>query len=228
MKTHQQRSPLPINKDSLAQLRLCERRWLKARERLISLAAQKEFWFGSQSAITWLMAQMVSYVVILMLAMLMSKLFVWPHSGWLYLWLFLAQPVFFILLYIGRAPLQSKLQSRMTKYNRLRAQALADMHLIATIEVLRDIHKHTPLSLRDIDRRYEQQIQMVSLHRILQKEVEENRMRVSSNGHDISLPPEFAEDQLHIDADKLIYRSLLTSASPYSHQPVIGLSYSRR
>lgn len=205
-------SPLPLDPVSQAlieQVRVCERKWQKARARLISLEAQKVFWFGKDSNQAWLVAQLISYVVVIMSFMAAAQIFSLNWSIWDYVGVIMLQSLVFVVFYVSRRKLENHLQSRIERWRAQSELSLIELHNVANDSILPDIHAHSPLSLLAIKSRYNNQIRMASLERILRKEIDNNRMRLHAQGLEILLPPEFAEDELRAQANKMIYKSLL-------------------
>lgn len=206
-------SPLPlvtVSQPLMQQLLRCERHWQKSRGRLISLEAQKVFWFGKDSGVAWVVAQLISYVVVIMCFMAAAQLFALDWSIWDYAWVLLLQSLVFVAFYSSRRHLERHLQARIERWSQESEQSLVAMYNAAVTTILPDIHAHAPLSLMAIKSRYNHQIKMTSLERILRQEIDSNRMRLNAQGLEVWLPPEFAEEELRAQANKMIYRSLLS------------------
>ncbi|TXD98547.1 hypothetical protein ES754_06515 [Psychrobacter frigidicola] len=187
-----------------------EGQWWQSRQRLITLQEQQMFWFGDNSLIMWLLWQLVSYVVVAIVLMLLSKLF----SVHLYLWQYLAvfglQTLFFMAMFTAKGRLANIMQNNIDKADLVREQMLNEMVILASDSIFPDIHAHAPISLQQIHERYEAQLRLASLQCLLQKEIDAGRLLLSQQEIEARvLPPELAEDELIPHAGDMIYKSLV-------------------
>ena len=187
-----------------------ERQWWQARHRLITLQERQMFWFGDNSLIMWLMWQLVSYVVVALALMLVTKML---HLD-LYLWQYLAilgvQTLFFIAMIAVKGRLANLIQSDIDKADGVREQMLNEMVILASDSIFPDIHAHSPISLQHIHERYDAQLRLASLQCLLQKEIDAGRLLLSQREIEARiLPPELADDELTPHAGEMIYKSLL-------------------
>ena len=187
-----------------------EQQWWQARHRLLTLQERQMFWFGENSLIMWLMWQLVSYVVVALVLMLVSKLFEMDLYLWQYLTVFGVQTAFFILLFVMKGRLANVLQDNIRKADLVREQKLNEMVILASDSIFPDIHAHAPISLKHIHERYDAQLRLASLQCLLQKEIDAGRLLLSQREIEARiLPPELADDELTPHADGMIYKSLL-------------------
>jgi hypothetical protein len=186
-----------------------EREWLMAREKVIALQSRMLFWYGDNSNILWVLSQLISYAIGTMLLMFLSRLFDWDLTLWHYVAVFIIQTAAFVIAYTSRGRLAQRLERRIAQSDQRREQSLDRLYTLATDSILRDIHAHTPLTLLDIESRYQYRLQLASLQLILQKEVEQGRLLLNHQDFTVHLPPEFAEYELHQYAGQMIYKSML-------------------
>lgn len=187
-----------------------EQQWWQARQLLIMLRERQMFWFGDNSLIMWLLWQLVSYVVVAMVIMILSKLFNISLPLWEYIAVFGMQTLVFVIIFACKGRLANHLQSNIHKADLAREQALNEMYVLAADSIFPDIHAHAPISLQHIHERYEASLRLASLQCLLQKEVEAGRLLLSQ--HEISarvLPPEIADDELTPYAGEMIYKSMI-------------------
>ncbi|WP_201617404.1 hypothetical protein [Psychrobacter urativorans] len=187
-----------------------EQQWWQARQRLIMLKERQIFWFGDNSLIMWLLWQLVSYVVVAIVLMLVSKLIGVQWYLWQYMAVFGIQTLIFIVLFAAKGRLANHLQNSIVKADLAREQALNEMVILANDSIFPDIHSHTPISLQQIHERYEAQLRLASLQCLLQKEIEAGRLLLAQ--HEIEarvLPPELADDELLPHAGRMIYKSVI-------------------
>ncbi|WP_201558528.1 hypothetical protein [Psychrobacter sp. 72-O-c] len=187
-----------------------EQQWWQARQRLVMLRERRMFWFGDNSFIMWLLWQLVSYVIVAIVLMLLSKLLHMTLPLWQYMVVFGIQTLIFITIFSSRGRLANHLQSRINKADFMCEQALNEMIVLASDSIFPDIHAHAPISLQHIHERYKAQLRLASLQCLLQKEVEAGRLLLSQ--HEISarvLPLELADVELTPYAGKMIYKSMI-------------------
>lgn len=186
-----------------------EREWLAAREQVIALRSRMIFWYGDNSNILWLLAQMIAYAIIAMVLMFCSRAFDWNLTIWHYMAVFILDTILFIVTFSSRRRLAQHLERRIVRADQHREQALQKLYALAVETILPDIHAHSPLSLSAIENRYQYRLQLASLQLILQKEIEQGRLLLNHQDFAVHLPPEFAEYELHQYAGQMIYKSLL-------------------
>lgn len=187
-----------------------EQQWWQARQRLIRLRERRMFWFGDNSLIMWLVWQLVSYVVVFMVLMLVSRLLNITLFLWEYVAVFGLQTLIFIIMFASKDKLANHLKNNINKADLVREQTLNEMYILASDSIFPDIHAHAPISLQHIHERYESQLRLASLQCLLQKEIEAGRLLLSQ--HEISarvLPPELADDELIPYAGEMIYKSVI-------------------
>ena len=195
------------------QLRLREREWLQARERLITLKEKQIFWFGDTSLIMWLLWQLISYVVVAILLMLANKFLQVHLTLGQCMIIFAVQTLLFIILFTLKGQLAERLQNSIDKEDLVREQALSEMNILAENSIFPDIHAHSPLSLKDIYERYETQLHIASLQHLLQQEVDAGRLILGHHQAGTKvLPPEFADNDLISHASQMIYKSLVQTS----------------
>lgn len=187
-----------------------ERQWWQARHRLITLQERQLFWFGENSIIMWLLWQFVSYIVVAIVLMLVSKLFDVHLYLWQYMAVFGVQTLIFIMVFSAKGRLASQMQHNIHKADLLREQMLNEMVILASDSIFPDIHAHSPISLQHIHERYDAQLRLASLQCLLQKEIDVGRLLLSQREIEARiLPPELADDELMPHAGDMIYKSLL-------------------
>ncbi|ALF60096.1 hypothetical protein [Psychrobacter urativorans] len=187
-----------------------ERQWWQARHRLITLQERQLFWFGENSVIMWLLWQFVSYIVVAIVLMLVSKLFDVHLYLWQYMAVFGVQTLIFITIFSAKGRLANKMQHNIHKADLLREQMLNEMVILASDSIFPDIHAHSPISLQHIHERYDAQLRLASLQCLLQKEIDAGRLLLSQREIEARiLPPELADDELTPHAGDMIYKSLL-------------------
>lgn len=192
------------------QLSRREEQWWQARQRLISLEERRMFWFGDNSLIMWLLWQLVSYVVVAILLMLFGKLSDTSLLLWHYMAVFSVQTLLFIGMFACKGRLANYLQNSIDNADLTREQALNEMYILASDSILPDIHANAPISLQTIHERYNSQLRLASLQRLLQKEIDAGRLILSQYQIEAELlPPELADDELSPHAAEMIYKSLV-------------------
>ena len=192
------------------QLKHREHKWWQARQRLVKLKERQMFWFGENSLMMWLLWQLVSYVVVAIVLMLLSNTLNTPLYFWHYMAVFGIQTLLFIMMFVYKGWLGNYLQKSIDNADLVREQALNEMYILASDSILPDIHANAPISLQAIHKRYESQLKLASLQRLLQKEVDAGRLLLDQYQIEAEiLPPEFADDELTPYANEMIYRSLV-------------------
>lgn len=187
-----------------------EQQWWQARHRLITLQERQLFWFGDNSIIMWLLWQFVSYVVVALVLMLLSKLFHMHLYLWQYMVVFGIQTLIFITAFAAKGRLANHIQHSIAKADSIREQKLNEMVILASDSIFPDIHAHAPISLQHIHERYEAQLRLASLQCLLQKEIDAGRLLLAQREIEARiLPPELADDELTPYAADMIYKSLL-------------------
>lgn len=198
-----------INGSKMNVLTAQEREWLAAREHVIALQSRLLFWFGDNSNILWMLAQLISYAIGITVLMFLSRVFDWDIALWHYVVVIIIQTAIFVLAYSSRGRLAHRLEQRIAESDQRRAQSLDKLYTLAVDSILPDIHAHSPLSLSAIESRYQYRLQLASLQLILQKEIENGRLLLSHQDFTVHLPPEFADYELHQYAEQMIYKSLI-------------------
>lgn len=187
-----------------------EQQWWQARHRLITLQERQLFWFGENSLIMWLLWQLVSYVVVAITLMLLSKVFDFQLYLWQYMTVFGVQTAFFVLLFAIKGRLANIMQDNIRKADLAREQMLNEMVILASDSIIPDIHAHAPISLQHIHERYDAQLRLASLQCLLQKEIDAGRLLLSQSEIEARiLPPELADAELSPYASDMVYKSLL-------------------
>lgn len=188
----------------------CEQQWWQARQQLTTLKERRIFWFGDNSLIMWLVWQLVSYVVVAIVIMLISRVFDVQIALWLYITIFVFQTAVFLLLFSIKRQLAKRIQNRINEATVTREQALSEMIILAADSIFPDIHANAPMSLKQIYERYDGRLRLASLERLLQSEIDAERMLLSAPHITATvLPLELADNELHASADKMIYKSLI-------------------
>ncbi len=196
--------------DFYKELQRREQQWWQTRQHLLDLKERQMFWFGDNSLIMWILWQLVSYVIVIMVLMLFSKLVTISLSVWQYIAVFAVQTLIFVVMFALKGRLANHIKISINKADLLREQALNEMIILASDSIFPDIHAHSPISLQHIHERYEAQLRLASLQCLLQKEVEAGRLFLQQN--DIAarvLPPELADDELTEHASSMIYKSVM-------------------
>ena len=193
-----------------AQLKQREHVWWQARQQLTLLKERQMFWFGDNSFMMWLLWQLVSYVIVAMILMLLSKLLDISLPLWQYIGLFAIQTLIFIGMLYFKGRFASHLQSKINQADVLREELLNEMTILAADSLYRDVHAKAPISLRQIYEYYDGKFRLASLQRLLQKEVEAGRLILGQQQLKAqTLPLELADDELKENASEIIYKSIL-------------------
>ena len=193
------------------QLKRRERYWWRARQRLIKLQARHMFWFGENSFMMWLLWHVVGYVLVAIVLMLINRWVSGSLDIWNYIVVFVLQTLLFcwLLLYKGRLGIIVK--ERIDNAAIVSEEALQEMFILAADSLFLDIHDNAPLSLQDIYERYHGELHLISLQKLLQKEVDSGRLLLAQQQADIfALPLELANDDLAASASKIVYKSILS------------------
>ncbi len=193
------------------ELRQRERQWWQARQRMVVLKEKQMFWYGENSVMMWFVWQLVSYFLVAIIMMLLNKGYDIHLQLWQYLAVFMVQTIVFLSALVLKEPLAKRLQARLYKADLAREQTLNEMVILAKDSIYPDIHSASPLSLQDIYERYQAQLRLASLHRLLQKEVEAGRLIIKQNkpeAHILPLALELADDELRAHASQIIYKSV--------------------
>ncbi|MBU5616648.1 hypothetical protein KPY62_05950 [Psychrobacter sp. TAE2020] len=192
------------------QLIRCEQQWWKTRQRLVILKERQLFWYGDNSLKMWLLWQLLSYIVIAIVLMMLSKLLQLHLTLWQGVMVFGLQTLFFVGMLVSKTKLSKHMQHNIDQQSLIREQALTEMNILASDSILPDIHANTPISLQHIYERYDAQLRRASLQRLLQIEVEAGRMMLGAQNLLVEiLPPEFADNELIPYARKMVYTSTL-------------------
>lgn len=192
------------------QLIRCEQQWWKTRQRLVILKERQLFWYGDNSLQMWLLWQLLSYIVIAIVLMMLSKLLQLHLTLWQGVIVFGLQTLFFLVMLVSKTKLSKHMQHNIDQQSLIREQALTEMNILASDSILPDIHANAPISLQHIYERYDAQLRRASLQRLLQTEVEAGRMMLGAQNLLVEiLPPDFADNELIPYARKMVYTSTL-------------------
>lgn len=192
------------------QLKQREQNWWQARQQLTLLKERQMFWFGDNSFMMWLLWQLVSYVVVAMILMLLSKLLNMSLPLWQYMSLFAIQTLIFIGMLSFKGRIANHLQNKINQADVLREEALNEMTILAADSLYPDVHAKAPISLQQIYEYYDAEFHLASLHRLLQREVEAGRLMLGQQqiGAEV-LPLELADEELKDHASEMVYKSVL-------------------
>ena len=192
------------------QLKQREQNWWQARQQLTLLKERQMFWFGDNSFMMWLLWQLVSYVVVAMILMLLSKLLNMSLPLWQYMSLFAIQTLIFIGMLSFKGRIANHLRNKINQADVLREEALNEMTILATDSLYLDVHAKAPISLQQIYEYYDAEFHLASLHRLLQREVEAGRLMLGQQqiGAEV-LPLELADEELKDHASEMVYKSVL-------------------
>ena len=192
------------------QLKQREQNWWQARQQLTLLKERQMFWFGDNSFMMWLLWQLVSYVVVAMILMLLSKLLNMSLPLWQYMSLFAIQTLIFIGMLSFKGRIANHLQNKINQADVLREEALNEMTILAADSLYPDVHAKAPISLQQIYEYYDAEFHLASLHRLLQGEVEAGRLMLGQQqiGAEV-LPLELADEELKDHASEMVYKSML-------------------
>lgn len=192
------------------QLKQREHNWWQARQQLSLLKERQMFWFGDNSFMMWLLWQLVSYVVVAMVLMLLSRLLNMSLPLWQYITLFAIQTLIFIVMLGFKGRFANYLQNKINRVDVLREEALNEMTILAADSLYRDVHSMAPISLQQIYEYYDSEFHLASLHRLLQREVVAGRLMLGQPQIEAEiLPLELADDDLKEHAKEMVYKSVL-------------------
>ena len=187
-----------------------EHSWWQTRQQLTLLKERQMFWFGDNSLMMWLLWQLVSYVVVALILMLLSRLLNMSLPLWQYITLFAIQTLIFIVMLGFKGRFANHLQSKINQADVLREEVLNEMTILAADTLYRDVHAKAPISLQQIYEYYDAEFHLASLQRLLQKEVDAGRLMLGQRQLEAEiLPLELADDELKEHASEMIYKSAL-------------------
>ncbi len=192
------------------QLQNREQQWWQARQRLIELKERQVFWFGDNSMMMWILWQLVSYVIVALLLMLASKMLNLSLSLEQYLIVFALQTLIYVGALIFKSHLAKRLQNKIHRAELKREESLNEMVILASDSLFPDVHAAAPISLQSIYEQRDRQIRLVSLHTLLNSEINAGRLVLQQKTQANLLPLELAEDELNHLADEMIYRSTVS------------------
>ena len=196
--------------DVYERLKQLEQAWWKTRKHLILLKERQMFWFGDNSFMMWLLWQFVSYIVVAMVLMLLSKLLDVSLPLWQYIALFVIQTLIFVVMFSIKGRIARYLADKINREDLSREEMLNEMTILAADSLYRDVHARAPISLKQIYRYYDAQFRLASLHRLLQNEIDAGRLMYGEQKVDAGiLPLELADDALKEYARGIIYKSLI-------------------
>ena len=196
--------------DVYERLKQLEQAWWKTRKQLILLKERQMFWFGDNSFMMWLLWQFVSYIVVAMVLMLLSKLLDVSLPLWQYIALFVIQTLIFVVMFSIKGRIARYLADKINREDLSREEMLNEMTILAADSLYRDVHARAPISLKQIYRFYDAQFRLASLHRLLQNEIDAGRLMYGEQKVDAGiLPLELADDALKEYARGIIYKSLI-------------------
>lgn len=196
--------------DVYERLKQLEQAWWKTRKQLILLKERQMFWFGDNSFMMWLLWQFVSYIVVAMVLMLLSKLLDVSLPLWQYIALFVIQTLIFVVMFSIKGRIARYLADKINREDLSREEMLNEMTILAADSLYRDVHARAPISLKQIYRYYDAQFRLASLHRLLQNEIDAGRLMYGEQKVDAGiLPLELADDALREYARGIIYKSLI-------------------
>ena len=196
--------------DVYERLKQLEQAWWKTRKQLILLKERQMFWFGDNSFMMWLLWQFVSYIVVAMVLMLLSKLLDVSLPLWQYIALFVIQTLIFVVMFSLKGRIARYLADKINREDLSREEMLNEMTILAADSLYRDVHARAPISLKQIYRYYDAQFRLASLHRLLQNEIDAGRLMYGEQKVDAGiLPLELADDALKEYARGIIYKSLI-------------------
>ena len=187
-----------------------EHSWWQSRQQLINRKERKMFWHGENSLMMWFLWQLVSYVIVAMLLMLLSKLLGIMLHLWQYIAIFTLQTIIFVVMLAAKGQLANILQRKIDKDELLREEAMNEMIILAEDSLYPDVHAHAPLSLREMYEYFDKKFHLASLHCLLKREVDAGRLILTQRHIEAEiLPPDLADDELNEHASEMIYKSNL-------------------
>nr|WP_299039984.1 hypothetical protein [uncultured Psychrobacter sp.] len=191
------------------QLKSREQQWWQARQHIIDLKERQMFWFGDNSLMMWLLWQLVSYVVVAIVLMLASKTLSFSLSIQQYVLIFALQTLVFIAAFVFKGNLANLLQNQIHRAQLKREQSFNEMMVLASDSLFPNVHAEAPLSLQRIYENNHHQLRLVSLHALLNHEIDAGRLILQQQTHADVLPLDLAEDELNDVADDIVYRSIV-------------------
>lgn len=192
------------------QLKRREQAWWKTRQKLTLLKERQMFWFGDNSFMMWMLWQLVSYIVVAMVLMLLSKILDISLPLWQYIALFVIQTLIFVVMFGLKDRLARHMEYKINQEDLAREEMLNEMMILAADSLYNDVHAKAPITLKQIYRYYDAQFRLPSLHRLLQKEVDAGRLMYGDQKVDADiLPLGLADDALKEYARGIIYKSLI-------------------
>ena len=187
-----------------------EHSWWQSRQQLINRKERKMFWYGENSLMMWFLWQLVSYVIVAMLLMLLSKLLGIMLPLWQYVALFTLQTIIFLVMLAAKGQMANTLQRKIDKDELLREEAMNEMIILAKDSLYPDVHANAPLSLREMYEYFDKSFHLASLHCLLKIEVDAGRLILTQKNLEADiLPPDLADDELNEHASEMIYKSTL-------------------
>ncbi|WP_296243459.1 MULTISPECIES: hypothetical protein [unclassified Psychrobacter] len=187
-----------------------EHSWWQTRQQLTLLKERQMFWFGDNSLMMWLLWQLVSYVVMAMILMLLSRLLNMSLPLWQYITLFFIQTLIFIVMLGFKGRFANHLQNKINQTDVLREEALNEMTILGADTLYRDVHAKAPISLQQIYEYYDAEFHLASLQRLLQKEVDAGRLMLGQRQIEAEiLPLELADEELKELASEMVYKSVI-------------------
>ncbi len=189
------------------QLKNREQQWWQAHQHLIELKERQVFWFGDNSGMMWLLWQLVSYVVVALLLMSISKVLNISLSLQQYLIIFALQTLIFIVALIFKGSIANLLQNKIYRAELKRDQALYEMVILASESVFPSVYAQAPISLQSVYEQHQKKIRLVSLYTLLKHETNTGRLILQQKTQVDLLPLNLAEDELNHVAKEMVYRS---------------------
>ena len=189
------------------QLKNREQQWWQARQHLIELKERQVFWFGDNSGMMWLLWQLVSYVVVALLMMSVSKVLNISLSLQQYLIVFALQTLIFIVAFIFKDSIANLQQNKIYRAELKRDQALEEMVILASESIFPSVYAQAPISLQSLYEQHQKQIRLVSIYTLLKHETSTGRLILQQKTQAGLLPLNMAEDELNHAAKEMVYRS---------------------
>ena len=187
-----------------------EQCWWQTRQNLINLKERQVFWYGENSLMMWLMWQLVSYVLVAMTLMLLSRFLDLSLPLWQYVGLFVIQTAIFVVILMSKGRLANKLQQKIDNDELLREQTLNEMAILAEDCLYPDVHAKSPISLEQMYEALDGRFHLASLQCLLQKEVDAGRLILTQTQVEAEvLPLDLADDELKEHAREMVYKSTL-------------------
>lgn len=197
------------NSEFYQQLKQREQLWWLSRQRLVVLKERQMFWFGDNSVMMWLLWQLVSYVIVAIILMLLNNLLILQLTLTQYAAIFITQTLILVIMLAFKPRLAKRIENDIAKEQMTSEQMLNEMTILADDSLFTDIHTLSPISLQQIYWHCNSQLRLISLQYLLQKEIDVGRLTLLSPSTKIlALPIDLANDELTLDADKIIYKTL--------------------